>query len=235
MRDAVLACLVSLLVCVSASVHSESVNEVRVHTEFLWEPSAPDALARSWAQGLLMEEGSEHQICLKLTGHAEAGQSARIDIYDAEGERVGSDEYHHPGGPATRVRCRSAQTHHLDASPGTWTYRTTLDGVHESVSRIEVATDLENAAFYSQPTRPYIVGRTNFTEDIAEHYQGDVVFDMTINRAGEVVASQIVEPDTLPDVMAERIHAAAIRYRFPPDPERDSLTVRQSLTLGTSD
>jgi hypothetical protein len=233
MRIAVVSLLAGALIGASTGAPSETVSEVRVHTEFLWTPSAPDSLARSWAQGLLMTEDADHQICIKLTGHPEAGEAVRIDVYDGDDEWVASDEYHHPGGPATRVRCRSAQTRHMDASPGIWTYRSTLGGIHESVSRIEVADDLANAEFYSDASRPYIVGRTNFTDDMAAHYQGEVVFDMTVSRGGDVVDSRIAEPDALPAVITERIHAAARRYRFPPDHDRarDTLTVRQTVSL----
>lgn len=216
-----------------AMAHSDTVLDVRVHSEFLWEPAAADAPARSWAQGLLLGEDFDHRICLKLTGHPEDGQSVRIVVHDGAGEPVATDEYHHPGGPQTRVRCRSAQTHHVDATPGIWTYRSTLGGAHEHVARIEVARSLDEAGFHANPLRPYIVGRTNYSEDIAEYYTGEVVFDMTIDEAGKVIDSRIVSPDAVPDVLATRIHAAASLYRFPPDADRRHrpLTVRQSLEL----
>lgn len=205
-------------------------SQPRTYIEFLWSPTPAGALARQETLGFVMEGGEGPQVCVAVLDKVAVG-SLRIEAIDAEGRRVSDrrhDDFH------GEKRCYAADLPG-DAAPGAWTFRAYLDDrpVPAGERRIEVARDLESAAFHRPSLTPYVLGRPNYDAAIPpDQWTGRLVWAMRVDALGRVTGVEVEIAEGVGALLRERAIAAGYLSRFPPDPARAADAVyRRELSL----
>lgn len=206
--------------CAAGPAAATERSPIHGHIEFLWEARDPSGDARAVALGLLMRPDIPHQVCWKSSAFPAAGATVRLDVRDADGTLVESLEHRRDGGGRV-VECRDLVLDDVQAAPGIWTFILHFDGKRAAAERIEVAANLEQAEFYADPDRPYVVGRTNYPEGIdPADYSGHFLWTLSFNETGRVTDVRIREMSGIAERLRNAGLQAARLNRMPADPSR---------------
>jgi hypothetical protein len=120
--------------------------------------------------------------------------------------------------------------------PGDWTFNVYLDGSLLTAKTIEVASTLNEASFYAESSRPYVLGRPNYDASIPPRdYIGRLSWIMSVDTAGVVRNVEVEAAEGAGKAMKDRAIAAGYLTIFPPNqsPTATPLKVRQEYILDT--
>jgi hypothetical protein len=223
--------LVVVLTLLVSSTVGPALADDSAYIEFLWAPPVKGALARAEALGLVLDGAQDHRICVKVSAGARNG-ALRIDAVDAAGDVVQSQRHKNFDG--------AKQCYPTDLPsgglPGDWTFNVYLDGSLLTAKTIEVASTLNEASFYAESSRPYVLGRPNYDASIPPRdYIGRLSWIMSVDTAGVVRNVEVEAAEGAGKAMKDRAIAAGYLTIFPPNqsPTATPLKVRQEYILDT--
>ncbi|MDR7193702.1 hypothetical protein [Luteimonas terrae] len=232
MRRVFAISLMAVFTSASSMIAKATSLDESVQIEFLWAPTPADALARQPTRGFLLDGQHAHQICVVAIRAPHAYRELRIDVADADGRQVGSQQH---DDFRSDKRCYPVA---LDprGAPGSWTFTVFLDGAQRETGSIEVARRLEEAAFYRPSGIPYVLGRPNYDASIPpDAFIGRLVWIMDVDTDGRVTDVKVENAEGVGERMRHRAIAAGWLSLFPPDPARaaEPLRYRRELTFAT--
>ena len=200
------------------------------YIEFLWQPAPKGALARGEAFGFVMDPAQHHVVCVEAEDAVTGPSKLRIDVIDASGADVAA---YGDGSFLGAKKCNPAKLPPT-ATPGEWTFNVYVDDVLLGTKTIEVARTLDEAAFHSDPRRPYVLGRPNYDPSIPpDEYVGRLSWIMTVDPAGTVRHVDVEVAEGAGERMKARAVAAGMATMFPPNasPDAKPFKVRQEYLL----
>ena len=202
------------------------------YIEFLWAPPTKAALARAEAFGFVLDGTQDHRLCVEANDASPRKGVLRIEVVDAAGDVVESQWHENFDG------AKECYPTDLPPSgfPGNWTFNVYLDGSLSATKTIEVARTLEDASFYVESSRPYVLGRPNYDANIPPgDYIGRLSWIMSVDTAGVVRNVEVEAAEGAGEAMKDRAIAAGYLTVFPPNrsPADTLRKVRQEYILAT--